>query len=175
MDRGDTAFILHTSGTTTGAGKPVALSDAACNAAAVFYQMEELQLPMGHLVSAVIVDLSNAYSMIDQVHLPLAMGAKVVLSPGGILNPWFYKAVAKYEVSVLFTISAMFERREKRPEAVVGELAFLCGLIDRKEPVTPRELLPGFSWERVKRADIALPQGALPSPCAQLPGALPSP
>ena len=60
MDSGDTAFILHTSGTTTGAGKPVALSDAACNAAAVFYQMEELQLPMGHLVSAVIVDLSNA-------------------------------------------------------------------------------------------------------------------
>ena len=37
------------------------------------------------------------------------------------------------------------------------------------------ERLPGFSWERVKRADIALPQGALPSPCAQLPGALPSP
>ena len=36
------------------------------------------------------------------------------------------------------------------------------------------ERLPGFSWERVKRADIALPQGALPSPCAQLQGALPS-
>ena len=69
----------------------------------------------------------------------------------------------------------MEEIRKEVPQAVVGELAFLCGLIDRKEPVTPRELLPGFSWERVKRADIALPQGALPSPCAQLPGALPSP
>ena len=116
-DSGDTAFILHTSGTTTGAGKPVALSDAACNAAAaVFYNMEELQLPMDHLVTAMIVDLSNAYSMIDQVHLPLAMGAKVVLVPGGILNPLFYKAVAKYEISVLFTISAMFERWMKMPE-----------------------------------------------------------
>jgi acyl-coenzyme A synthetase/AMP-(fatty) acid ligase len=90
-ESGDTAFILHTSGTTTGAGRPVALSDAACNAAAaVFYHMKELPLPMDHLVTAVIVDLSNAYSMIDQVHLPLVMGAKVVLAPGGILNPWFY-------------------------------------------------------------------------------------
>ncbi len=44
------------------------------------------------------------------------MGAKVVLAPGGILNPWFYRAVAKYEISVLFTISAMFERWMKLPE-----------------------------------------------------------
>ena len=47
-------------------------------------------------------------------------------------------------------------RREKRPEAVVGELAFLCGLIDRDEPVTPRELLSGFSWDKVKRENIAI-------------------
>ena len=56
----------------------------------------------------------------------------------------------------LGSLSTEVLRREKRPEAVVGELAFLCGLIDRKEPVTPRELLPGFSWDKVKRADIAI-------------------
>ena len=47
-------------------------------------------------------------------------------------------------------------RREKRPEQVVGELAYLCGLTERNEPVTARELIPHFDWEKIKRADIAL-------------------
>ena len=65
----DMAFILHTSGTMSGAGKPVVLSDEAFNAAAAgFHTMEELKLPWGDLVTAAIVDLSNAYSMIDQIH-----------------------------------------------------------------------------------------------------------
>ena len=113
----DTAFILHTSGTTSGAGKPVALSDKAFNeAAACFYSMEELELPWDDLVTAVIVDLSNAYSMIDQVHVAFAMGAKVVMVPGGILNPFFYRAIPKYRISFLFTVSAMFERWMKMPD-----------------------------------------------------------
>ena len=42
----DTACILHTSGTTGGVGKPVALSDAALNASATcFYEKEDLNLP----------------------------------------------------------------------------------------------------------------------------------
>ena len=65
----DMAFILHTSGTMSGAGKPVVLSDEAFNAAAAgFHTMEELKLPWGDLVTAAIVDMSNAYSMIDQIH-----------------------------------------------------------------------------------------------------------
>ena len=116
-DSRDTALILHTSGTTSGAGKPVALSDTAMNAAAaIFYGMNELRLPWGNLVTAVIVDLSNAYSMIDQVHLPFAMGATVVVAPGGVLNPWFYKAIPQYSITFLFTISAMFERWIKMPD-----------------------------------------------------------
>ena len=116
-DSRDTALILHTSGTTGGAGKPVALSDTAMNAAAaIFYGMSELRLPWDNLVTAVIVDLSNAYSMIDQVHLPFAMGATVVVAPGGVLNPWFYKAIPQYGITFLFTISAMFERWMKMPD-----------------------------------------------------------
>ncbi|MBR3293128.1 MAG: tRNA glutamyl-Q(34) synthetase GluQRS [Oscillospiraceae bacterium] len=45
-------------------------------------------------------------------------------------------------------------RNSFRPEALCGRLAFLCGLIDRDEPVTPRELLADFSWTRVKTEDI---------------------
>jgi acyl-coenzyme A synthetase/AMP-(fatty) acid ligase len=107
----ESAFVLHTSGTTSGAGKPIVLSDGAFNnAVASFYEMEDLDLPYDNLVSAVIVDLSNAYGLVDQVHLPFAMGASVVMVPAGVLNPWFYKAIPKYKISFLFTISAMFER-----------------------------------------------------------------
>ena len=113
----DTAFIIHTSGTTGGAGKPVALSDTAFNAAAAcFFRMDELDLPMDDLVTAVIVDLSNAYGIVDQVHLPFAMGASVAVVPGNVLNPMFYRAIPKHGISFLFTISAMFERWMKMPE-----------------------------------------------------------
>lgn len=106
----DVSVILHTSGSTTGTGKPVPLSDKAFNAAAAaFYKMDELELPWDSLITAVIVDLSNAYSLIDQVHIPFALGAAVVVVPGGILNPWFYKAIPEYKISFLFTVSAMFE------------------------------------------------------------------
>ena len=72
-DSRDVSIILHTSGSTTGTGKPVALSDRALNAAvAAFYKMNDLELPWKNLVTAVIVDLSNAYSMVDQMHIPFA-------------------------------------------------------------------------------------------------------
>ncbi len=106
----DASAILHTSGSTTGTGKPVALSDQALNAAAAaFYRMDDLELPWDNLVTAVIVDLSNAYSMVDQMHIPFALGATVVFAPGGILNPWFYRAIPEHDISFLFTVSAMFE------------------------------------------------------------------
>ena len=47
-------------------------------------------------------------------------------------------------------------RRESSPEAVTGRLAFLCGLTETDAPVTPRELLDGFSWDKIKTADIPL-------------------
>ena len=40
------------------------------------------------------------------------------------------------------------------PQSVVGRLAFLAGLIDREEPVSPAELIPHFSWEKVQKEDI---------------------
>lgn len=113
----DAALILHTTGTTSGSGRPVPLSDRALNeAAACFYKDTDLNLPWDSLVTSAIVDLSNAYSMIDQVHVPFAMGAAVVCVPGGVLNPWFYKAIPEYGITFLFAISAMFERWMKLPE-----------------------------------------------------------
>lgn len=42
------------------------------------------------------------------------------------------------------------------PEALCGVLAHAAGLVPEPEPVQPRELLAGFGWERVRRADCVL-------------------
>ncbi len=113
----DTAFIIHTTGTTSGAGKPVPLSDSALNAAVErFMEMKDLALPFDHLVSTIMVDLSNSYGIIDQVHLPFAMGATVVTIPFGFLNPLYYRAISTYRVSFFFSVNSMFERWLKLPE-----------------------------------------------------------
>lgn len=113
----DTAFIIHTTGTTSGAGKPVPLSDIALNAAVErFMRLKDLALPFDHLVSSTMVDLSNSYGIIDQVHLPFAMGATVVTVPLGFLNPWFYRIISTYRVSFFFSVNSMFERWLKLPE-----------------------------------------------------------
>ena len=56
----------------------------------------------------------------------------------------------------LGSLSTEILRKEKRPEEVIGELAFLCGLSDTAESVSARELLGGFSWDRVKTEDVPL-------------------
>lgn len=45
------------------------------------------------------------------------------------------------------------------PEELVGRLAFLAGLLDRPAAVAARELVDGFSWEKVPKEDIRLPEG----------------
>lgn len=113
----ENALIIHTTGTTSGTGKPVPMSDAALNAVgASFMHIKDLSLPFGNLVTATLLDLSNSYGIINQVHLPFAMGATLVTIPLGFLNPWFYKAISAYRISFLFSASYMFDRWIKMPE-----------------------------------------------------------
>lgn len=113
----DTAIIIHTTGTTSGVGKPVPMSNNAINAAVSrFMKMKNISLPYDNLVSSILLDLSNSYSIIDQVHLPFAMGATVVSIPFGLLNPLFYRAISTYRVSFLFSANYMFERWMEMPE-----------------------------------------------------------
>ena len=42
------------------------------------------------------------------------------------------------------------------PETIVGRLAYAAGLIDRPDPITPRELVPLYAVEKLPRADIVL-------------------
>lgn len=56
----------------------------------------------------------------------------------------------------LGSLSTQVLRREMTPEALTGRLAFLCGLAESEAPISVRELLPGFSWEKIKKDDIVL-------------------
>ena len=47
------------------------------------------------------------------------------------------------------------------PQEIIGKLAYLAGLTDTTTPITPSELLPLFSWDKVPTEDIILN----PNPC----------
>ncbi len=56
----------------------------------------------------------------------------------------------------LGSLSTQALRQEYRPEEVVGRLAHLCGLADTDAPVAARDLIPGFSWEKIAKGDVPL-------------------
>lgn len=47
-------------------------------------------------------------------------------------------------------------RRRLGPEALIGALAFAAGLIDRKVPISARELAGEFAWEKISGESIYL-------------------
>lgn len=57
------------------------------------------------------------------------------------------------DVSLEALIEAGFSSQD-----ILGRLAFLAGLLDRPEPASPIELVPLFSWEKVPKEDIRLPE-----------------
>lgn len=137
----DTAFIIHTSGTTSGTGKPIALSDKAFNVAdACFFRLQGYDmLPWDDPVSGVVVDLSNAYGIIDQVHLPLAMGGTLGIVACGALNPNFYKSIPEFGLTLLFCVSAMFEHWIKMPESTEFDFSSLRCVIMGGAAVSARD------------------------------------
>ena len=115
-ENSETAFILHTSGTTKGVGKPVVLSDRAFNAVPVsLARKTELAPFMEDPTSGLAVDLSSAYGVVDQVHMPLALSGTIAVVPGGILNPTFYKAIPEFKITFLFAVSAALDGWMKLP------------------------------------------------------------
>lgn len=50
-------------------------------------------------------------------------------------------------------------RERYTPEALLGILARLAGLRETDAPVTARDLIPDFSWNRVPKGDLLLPPG----------------
>ena len=54
------------------------------------------------------------------------------------------------------SLSTQGLRQTYTPQALVGKLAFLAGLIPAPEDVTPAELIPLFDWNKVPREDIMI-------------------
>ena len=54
-------------------------------------------------------------------------------------------------------------RKAWPPQKAVGLLAWRCGLIDRWEAISPRELVADFDWRRVHRQDITMEATASPT------------
>ena len=49
-----------------------------------------------------------------------------------------------------------FLQEHTTPEALLGLLACACGLIDRQNPISARELAGEFTWEKMRKEDIYL-------------------
>ncbi len=49
-------------------------------------------------------------------------------------------------------------RQQAGPEQIIGWLAWAAGLLTQAEALSPRELLPGFSWKKIRRDDIVIPE-----------------
>ena len=47
-------------------------------------------------------------------------------------------------------------RQTRRPEELIGLLAFRSGLTDREEAISAEELLKGFRWDKLKKEDIMI-------------------
>lgn len=48
--------------------------------------------------------------------------------------------------------------RERSAPELVGRLACWAGLLPEPRPITPQELLPLFSWDKVRREDVTVTQ-----------------
>ena len=100
----DTAVIIHTSGTTKGIHKPIPLSDSALNAAASrFYELDDFRNFEGYARTLLAMDMTAAYGMVNNLHLPLAFGGTVVCIPFGDLNPAYHQAIPYYGINLLFS------------------------------------------------------------------------
>ena len=47
-------------------------------------------------------------------------------------------------------------RQNLQPEQLIGSLAHTCGLLERYEPISAKELCSQFSWEKLRKTDIYL-------------------
>jgi len=44
------------------------------------------------------------------------------------------------------------------PADILGMLAYSAGIIGERRPMTLEQLIPHFSWEKIRRGDIRLPE-----------------
>ena len=123
-DSSESSVIIHTSGTTSGVPKPIALSDAALNEAVRrFLVLEDMQHFRGTAVTVPPIEPVAGYLMIDMIYLPLAFGGTVVLIPQGAASPLYLEAIGHYRTNILFTEYRMLEAWRNLPPCMRPDLS----------------------------------------------------
>lgn len=125
----EAALILHTSGTTSGIKKPIPYTNSAVNeGAARFLRNDEFcDMFQGTAVSLASFFLAACYFMIDQLHLPLAFGGKVVAIPLiGLFPDLVFRAYDEYGVTIAFTGSGAFSDKHALPKVDLSCMKLLA-------------------------------------------------
>ena len=106
----ESAIVFHTSGTTKGIHKPIPMSDKAMNEAAIrMMDVPQLQEFVGKAKVLISVDPANAYGMINQIHMPLALGCTLTIVPMGANTLSFCRAINYYKADIVFTSATFIE------------------------------------------------------------------
>ncbi len=127
----DAAMIAHTSGTTTGASKPVPLSDRGINeTSARLLADSRFESLYGRASAFLAAELGSAYALCDELVLPLAFGGRIAVMSTGGFNIDTLRAISYYRVNVLFggpVIMEMLMKLPYRPDLSDLEFIFLGG------------------------------------------------
>ena len=134
-DMRDDAMITHTSGTTTGAVKPVPASDRGVNeTSARLLADSRFESLKGRASTILLAELASAYALYNEVMLPLAFGGRVAIMPASdgwvTFNMDTLKAMSHYHVNVFFGGPVAMEMMMKlpvRPDLSDLEFMFLGG------------------------------------------------
>ena len=104
----EAAIIVHTSGTTKGIHKPIPHSDKAVNIAVTSFLTNPLFSQFSGKRTIAAADIAGAYMLIDQIHLPLAMGCPIVFVQ--LLGSPYHSAkiLEQNKIAILFTSPMWF-------------------------------------------------------------------
>ena len=127
----DDAFIIHTSGTTTGKRKSVPVSDQGLNETArrmlADPQFAKLR---NHVSSCLFMRLSIAYAMYDMLNLPLAFGGRVNVIPNAEDELLIARGLMHFKPNIVFTLPPFLDWMSDmpmRPDLSFVEFCFIGG------------------------------------------------
>lgn len=115
-EKDEAAVIVHSSGTVNGVHKPVPLSDRGLNeAVARLLRDERIGSLRGRARTLLTKDLSTSFAMIDNMHMPLAFGARTIALPACGIGMNAVRALQKYKPNVLLIAPPVLEFLMKLP------------------------------------------------------------
>ena len=103
----------------------------------------------------------------QQLHLHRTIASLISPPKGGVRGGLWGRGVSYFHHPLLINESGqrlckrdksldlgVLREKHKTPDGIVGFLAHLAGLLPSPTPVSPRDLLPLFSWQKVPAHDI---------------------